>query len=161
MKYLRLFLLSVICLLCLTACTKKEDPVIFYYPKAEISYNTDTGVLFPETRDTLSREDSLSYLLSFYLDGPIDQNLHLPVPEGTQLLRMLPYDGGMLLVMSREFSQLEGMDLTVACACISKTCFGLTDLQEITISAENQKNVLRVIRRDSIDMTDSVTQTTE
>ena len=161
MKRLCLWALALACLLCLTACAEKEDPVVFYYPQTEISYHTDGGILIPEVRDTLNREDNLAYLLSFYLKGPIDPDLRLPVPEGTKLLRLVPYDGGMVLVMSRDFSQLEGMDLTIACAGISKTCFGLTDLQEITFASGNQNNILCIIHRDSLVLTDTVTQTTD
>ena len=161
MKRLLICILLSICLLGLTGCAEKEDPVIFYYPKAEISYHSDSGVIAQETREALSRENSLSYLLSFYLEGPIDPNLRSAVPEGVQLLRMIPYDGGMLLVMSREFSQLDGVDLSIACISISRTCFELTDLQEITFSAGNQKNVLRTISRDGIEIADTVTQTNE
>lgn len=158
MKQLSILLLALSCLLCLSACSETEEPVVFYYPKTAVAYHSDTGVLSPETRETLSRDDSLGYLLSFYLEGPTDPNLRLPVPEGTQVLRLIPYDGGVLLVMSREFSQLEGIDLTIACSGISKTCFDLTDLQEITFSAGTQKNVLRIVHRDSIILTDTVTK---
>ena len=161
MKRMFIYILVFTCLLSLTACAGKEEPVVFYYPNAEITYNTGTGVITPETREALSRENSLSYLLSFYLEGPISPNLRTPVPENTQLLRIISYDGGILLVMSREFAQLEGVDLTVACTCISRTCFDLTDFQEVTIASGNQKNVLRVINRDSTDLTDSVIPTTE
>ena len=161
MKHLCMFLTVLTCLLCCNGCSTKEEPVVFYYPEAEISYHSDTGILCPEARDSLSRDNSISYLLSFYLEGPIDPSLRLPVPEGTQLLRLIPYDGGVLLVMSREFSQLEDMDLTIACASISQTCFGLTDLQEITFAVRTQKNVIRTVQRDSIVLTDTVTQPTE
>jgi hypothetical protein len=63
--------------------------------------------------------------------------------------------------MSKEFSQLEGMDLTIACASISQTCFNLTEYQEITFSAVTQKNVIRIVRRDSFLLADTVTATTE
>lgn len=161
MKHLCMFLAVLICLLCCNGCSTKEDPVVFYYPEAEISYHSDTGILCPEARDSLSRDNSLSYLLSFYLEGPVDPDLRLPVPEGTQVLRLFPYDGGVLLVMSREFSQLEGVELSLACASISQTCFGLTDLQEITFAVRTQKNVIRTVQRDSIVLTDTVTQPTE
>lgn len=161
MKHLCMFLAVLICLLCCNGCSTNEDPVVFYYPEAEISYHSDTGILCPEARDSLSRDNSLSYLLSFYLEGPVDPGLRLPVPEGTQVLRLFPYDGGVLLVMSREFSQLEGVELSLACASISQTCFGLTDLQEITFAVRTQKNVIRTVQRDSIVLTDTVTQPTE
>lgn len=161
MKRLCLCVRILVCLLCLTACAEKKDPVVFYYPEVAVSYHTDLGVLVPEIRDTLSREDNLAYLLSFYLEGPIDPALRLPVPEGTKVLRLIPYDGGMKLVMSREFSQLEGIDLTLACAGISKTCFGLTDLQEITFASANPENIHCIMHRDSLILADTVTQTTE
>ena len=161
MKRLYLTVLALSCLFCLHGCAEKEEPVIFYYPTGEVSYHSDAGVIAEETREALSREDSLGYLLSFYLEGPIDPALQLPVPEGTQVLRLIPYDEGVLLVMSREFSQLEGMDLTIACASISKTCFGLTDLQKITFAVNTPRNVVRTITRDSIVTTDSVIPTTE
>ena len=161
MKRLYLYILLLACLFCLHGCTEKEEPVIFYYPQAEVSYHSDIGVIASETREALSRDDSLGYLLSFYLEGPIDPTLQLPVPEGTQVLRMMPYESGIALIMSQEFAQLEGIDLTVACTSISRTCFDLTDLQEITFSVVTQKNVIRIVHRDSIVLTDTVTQTTE
>lgn len=161
MRRIAFMVLALTCLLGLWGCAEKEDPVIFYYPNAEVSYHTDGGVLTPETRDTLSRSSDLSHLLSFYLEGPINPALQLPVPEGTKILRLIPYDGGIKIVMSQEFSRLEGMDLTLACAGISKTCFGLTDLQEITFAIGTQKDVVRTVTRDSFVLTDTVTQTTE
>ena len=48
-----------------------------------------------------------------------------------------------------------------ACASISQTCFNLTEYQEITFSAVTQKNVIRIVRRDSFLLADTVTATTE
>lgn len=158
MKRQIIFLLTLAVLLSFAGCGKEEEPVIFYYPRVEVAHTEEHSVIAPETRDALSRDESLNYLLRFYLDGPIDSSLRLPVPEDTEILRIIPYENGLVLVMSQHFNQLEGMDLTIACGSLAATCFELTDTQQITFAVGTQNNVIRLVTRDSLIMTDDVTK---
>ena len=50
MKRLYLFILGLSCLICLQGCAEKEEPVIFYYPHAQILHHSDAGIIGQETR---------------------------------------------------------------------------------------------------------------
>ncbi len=156
MKRFVLALLPVCLALCLYGCSVERPTVTFFYPRTEVQYDSGECVLVSEARDSMSPSDSLSYLLSFYLEGPISGDLILPVPTGTRVLQIIPGDAGLTLVMSREFASLDGIDLTIACSSIATTCFGLTDAPQITFAVSEISNTVCIITRNSLTLTDTV-----
>lgn len=160
-------ILSLLILLCLlftfAACSREENPVRFYYLRNEVRFESKEGVVVAEDRESLSRDNSLSYLLSLYLEGPIDPELSLPLPEGTKIQNILVDEDTLILIMSREFTQLSGMDLTLVSTCIASTCFDLTNANKITFATQGKNGedpFSFSLTRDSIILEDTVTSTT-
>lgn len=154
MKRIICLLLTFLLLSCLAGCTGSEDTVYFYYTPSQIDYGADRELLVAEKRSSLSREDELSYLLSFYFQGPLDKDLKLPVPEGTQVVSLRRTGDTLTLTMSQEFGQLKNMDLTLACSCIAKTCFGLTDAENITFVTDFEDGIHITVSRDGLVLDD-------
>ena len=66
----------------------------------------------------------------------------------------------MIIRLSKEFSQLSGIRLTVACACLSLTLFDLTDAARVRIvspAAEKLPAVDITLCRTDLILTDTVT----
>lgn len=132
----RMFCIVLILLLLCAGCGlygKSPDSVTFYYPRTEILYGAEDGVIAQEERDVSGYTEDLNALLNLYLQGPADENLAFPFPAGTRLLEVSGNGDLLTISLSEEFSNLEGLDLTIASACIGSTCFGLTDVQQICI----------------------------
>ena len=49
---------------------------------------------------------------------------------------------------------LGGTDLTLACACLAQTCFGLSNAQAVSITAEGLGIVSMTLTRDSLLLVD-------
>ncbi len=124
-------------LLCLCSCAEGsfETPVRFYYPRAEYRYDGADGVIHYETREG-SALPQLSDLLTAYLAGPDDPLLVSPFPEDVRLVNLTLDGSDLYLVLSDEFAQLTRHALSVACACITRTCLERSDVQTVHICAE-------------------------
>ena len=58
------------------------------------------------------------------------------------------------MALSASLTLLSGVDLTLACACLARTCFSLTDAQSVTISSEGLGFVSMTLTRDSLVLSD-------
>ena len=56
---------------------------------------------------------------------------------------------------------LTGTDLTLACACLARTCFSLTDAESVTISSEGLGFVSMTLTRSSLLLVDETPIPTE
>ena len=163
MRKLTVFLLLTALLLC--GCGRKgaasADKVTFYYPRTDILYGSAEGVLAPEERETSISGNSLEERLNIYFSGPKGEGLENPFPAGTELLSLRQEGGDLIVVLNDAFFRLEGVDLTVACASLAKTCFSLTEESELTVSSEDYEHRIIMTRdsflfsdeRDTIEMT--------
>lgn len=134
----RLIGIFLLLLICLTACTGNSDSshtAEFYYLRKEIRCGTESGVIVPEKRNLSTGNGDLSALLALYLAGSQGEEASLPLPAGSRLVEVSGDDQIVELTFSGEFSDLEGMELTLVCACISRTVFSLTDAEAVSISA--------------------------
>lgn len=155
----KLLCLFFICILLLSVfgCTKRTDTVTFYYPRAEILYGQEDGVIAAEERDVSGREKDFSYLMMLYLEGPISQELDSPFPAETAIEQLELRDDVLHIRLSEPFSRLEGMDYTIACCCIARTCFGLYDTETVEITCGTRTMILdrnTVAWVDAVDTTD-------
>lgn len=132
------FFLVLVLLLGLCSCTGRPTaptvPVLFYYPRSEIRYRQDDGVITAEQREAAGHEDDFSYLFQSYLQGPDSQELSMPFPKGLTLDNYLMTDTHLYITLTGGLESLSGIELTVACACIAKTCFALTGVEYVEIS---------------------------
>lgn len=132
-------LILIVCLLIpLTGCgwNASQFPVTFYYRRTETAYGTDSGIIAPELRDIRS-EGHLGSVLSVYLKGPISKDLESPFPRDTEILFWSLQHNTLRITMNETFGDMSGVELTIACACLAKTIFGMSEVDQIQIQAEN------------------------
>lgn len=160
MKRLTCLILCGIVLLSMTACTQKQEkftePVNFYYLRDQsqenIHHGSDDSVIVPEIREGYGLRDDVSLLLKSYLAGPVSDTCRSPFPAGT-VLKNWSMDGTTLCVtLSNQLAGLTGVDMTLACACLSKTLMELTGASAVRIQAES----LELDGKVSITMNQSI-----
>lgn len=129
------------------------EPVEFYYPRRseQFVYGTQDGVLAAEMREASGHTDDLSYLIPMYLRGPQDEKLRSPFPTGCTLVEVRSGGNMLVVILSEEFTTLEGMELTLACASLARTCFSLTDAQRIRIDSSSRSKTFAItLEPDSV-----------
>lgn len=114
---------------------KREDNnVVFYFRTAETTFGTNDGIFATESRNVPSRDEQS--VLKAYLKGPKSENLRSPFPENIALDNYVSGPARTTLVLSEHISQLPDHELTIACACIAKTVFDLTDTRSVEIKSD-------------------------
>ena len=150
---------SIVLILCLlagfTACTEPEA-VTYYYLRQPESYLSaaPNGVMVGDSREAAGSVNDLQHLLILYLHGPSNDNFRSPFPPGTTLMGLDQTADGLTVHLSDAAATLKGTDLTLACACLAKTCFGLTDANSITMTAGP---VSLTMTQDSLLLVDDAT----
>ena len=135
MKKTVIFLLIFVTLFALAACSQKEEHnVVFYFRTAETTFGTKEGVIASENRNIQIQDEQA--ILEEYFKGPRNENLRSPFPENIALDNYISGLGRTTLVLSENISQLPDHDLTIACACIAKTVFDLTDTRSVEIKSD-------------------------
>lgn len=141
-KYLCL-LLTLILIFPLWGCqfegNSMMEPAVFYYPwadlEAKMEQDPNCTAIGSETREASGHGGDLTYLLSLYLRGPLDPDLHAPFPTGCRLLDVTMNGDTLRVTLDAPFATLKNTELTLACACLAKTCFSLTDAAQVQIIA--------------------------
>lgn len=134
-----------------------KEPVTFYYLRPEYSYGNNGSIMGSEQRECSGHGSDLNYLLSLYLTGPLDDTLLSPFPPGVELEEVKLQDQVLTIALSKSANLLSGMDLTIACSCLSTTCFELTNADQIAITSpasDNHEGISVTISRDSLTLTD-------
>lgn len=132
-----ILILLILCLLfSLWGChSEQEHSAQFYYLRTaeSIRYGQPDALVAPVNREISDQNAGLEYILQLYLDGPSGENYRNPFPQGTYLLSTIQNEDTLILVLSREFSTLEGIRLTLAEACLAATCSRLTGTQQFQV----------------------------
>lgn len=137
MRKIAIILLVICLILSMAACAAKEqlqEPVSFYYCKAELSYDGADSVIASEQRESAGR--TLEALLNEYLSGPKASEFLNTFPADTALVSFSQNDSGALIVLNDSFAKLTGMELTIASSCITMTVMELTGAPAVTIRAQ-------------------------
>lgn len=140
----RISCVILICLVLFTSCSQPEsnrnlqDSVDFYYLRTELSYNNADGVITAEKREAAGKQDDLKYLMELYIQGPTTEHLKSPFPKNLRLIDVKVLGDTVFVKLSNRFATLTDTDLTLACACLTKTCLSLTEANQVTISADTQ-----------------------
>lgn len=124
---------------CLTACANHKDtiqePVAFYYRRADITYGNSNSVILSESADAADCNGDALLLLNQYLKGPQSEDLAQTFPAGTAVITLAVEENKADILLSPQFARLSGMDLTIACACLTLTALELTGTETVVIHA--------------------------
>ena len=168
-RAIALLLLMLMLSGCAISGSKIKDPVTFHYLHAQSddqSYNAyfAEGIMGTETRDAAGRQDDLNYLLTVYFRGPLDPELVSPFPMGSRILDIQQQDGQLTLQVNPILAEMSDMEITVACACLAKTCLDLTDADTVQIESRNLEGKLlftRTFTQDNLLLNDNYTPPVE
>ena len=135
MKRLLCLLLCIFLLIPFAGCSQEEKTVMFYYlrQRDDYVYGTFDGVVTGEHRDSSGHTSNTRYLLTLYLQGPVTEGLVTPFPQNCTLEEVHREGSEISVTLSNSILSLEGMDRTLACVCLAKTCFSLTRAQTLEI----------------------------
>ena len=135
-----------------------DGNVDFYYQRVSYVYGADDGVIAAESREVSERSNTLTYVLSLYLRGPLDADLKAPFPTSTKLLSVTQDGSTLCVTLDSTFTALKNMELTIACSCIARTCFSLADVTQVqirSIAPNSADSVNMVISVDSLLLEDN------
>ena len=142
----RLFCLLICCAMMasLCACSPQQeefvDPIKLYYlqiqPQDHIHHGSADSIIAPEIREGYRLRNQTTLLLDTYLTGPATEFCRSPFPAGTRLIGFTMDGKKLSVTLSDEIAQLGGIELILACACLSRTCLELWDFDEVQIMAE-------------------------
>lgn len=132
-------LLLCLCLLfSMTACgtSSEQQDTLFYYRRSETEFGTDQGIIAPEKRDLFPSGNDLGLILELYFQGPESTGLESPFPRDTRVTDWTLKGDTLCLTMNECFAALSGVELTIACSCITKTLLPLTDAAAVRFQVE-------------------------
>ncbi len=138
MRKLLCMLLILGCMVSMFGCasrqTNSDQQVTVYYRRSEPTYGAADSIIASTTLDATGHERDYSHLLQVYLNG-CEADLFAPTfPENTYVVNFKLEALTAKIVLTDNFAQLTGMDLTIACICLTQTIISLTDCQEVIIS---------------------------
>lgn len=141
MKRLICLLMVLSLMLCLFGCSDEEArpdvPVKFYYPRAETAYGVEDGVIAWEWRESAGHEKDYFYLVQQYLKGPQGQSFAWKFSPNIKLKKLQVIGPTARVVLNDYASLLTGLDLMIACACLSATVMEITGVRSVTVQAES------------------------
>lgn len=155
-----LCLILSLCLLlggCGYSDTRFTETVTFYYLRNTYQSGASDGVIAGEDRQVPADRDSLSYLLSLYLMGPAEDDLRLPLPQGTRILAIEQNEQSVHLTLSEDAGSLTDVEFSLAAACLTMTCIGLTGVQTVTAACGEHSVTMGA---DSLTLFDTITEET-
>lgn len=136
----RIFICILVICFILCGCGQQKEkiqkPVSFYYPVSTVAFNTATGVIDQEIRESAGFT-STDELLCAYLKGPNSQHLSCPFPANTEIVSVKKLNSTCNVVLSEQFAELTGLDLTIACHSLGMTVMALTGASNVEIRANN------------------------
>ena len=142
MKKVHVFLIPFLILLLLSGCALLQTSgggltMELYYQTSEAEFSSETGALGYETR-TLpwTQWPSFDELLNLYFEGPQDEHLISPFPEGMTCQSSSLDEGILTVILSDEFDTLTGIHKSVASACITSTLLQFTNVTGVCVETE-------------------------
>lgn len=156
MKRLSVLLLAVVLFLCSCSFSKdhQSDAVIFYYLQQEYQYGQSGSVLAPEQRELTEHPRNLTYWMALYLMGPVEEAHAMPLPEKTRIAGTLMENGSIQLELSEAARGMSDSEFSLACTCLSLTCFSITEASEVSIINGERKIVLN---QNNLTLSDNLT----
>ncbi len=138
-KAICLFLCCISLLLCF-GCTEEaleiQEGLCLYYPAAQLSYQPGSRAIGSESR-TLDEHADLAQILNIYFRGPEAEYLLPAFPVGLRIVKTTTEDKTVYITVSSHMAELSGLELTMACACLTLTTLELTGAETVVINAED------------------------
>ena len=135
MKYI--ISITLVLLLLLSACTTPnptyEDPVSFYYIQNDVVFGSKSGVMKKTVREAGNNAGDYFELTKLYLNGPTTYDCVSPFPAGTTLEELHWDQNRIQVLLSPQITTLSGSELTVACACLTRTLTEMTGIRTVQI----------------------------
>lgn len=131
-----------------------KEPVTFYYPRAEYEYGARGSVIGAEERESSGHKNELSYLLTLYLMGPSDDTLVPAMPGNTWIVSMDQTASAITIEFTDTSLSMTDAEYSLACACLSLTCMGLTDAERVTVRSGARSVTMN---RDNLTLYDGIT----
>ena len=153
-----LSVLLILMTVSLAGCADQQDVNLpktlkFYYCNTDISYNEPDGLISAEIRERQGNANTMEAIVTEYLKGPSNDKYYSPFPDGTALTELNMGDDVLYITLNKNFSDLTGIDLTLACACMAKTMREIADVDTIVIDVANGiygKNLKVTIEKDGL-----------
>ena len=164
-----LMILALLLSGCSSGQDESKDSVMFYYLQSRSEAETydaffSQGAIGAEKRDISGHRQDLNYLIALYLHGPMNDLLESPFPSDCRLNGIKTDADRLIISLDTELSGMSEIDITVAFACLAKTCMELTDAETVQIEAATEEASTphtRAFTRDSLLLTDTPTNDTE
>lgn len=133
MKKTVCLILSLCLLLTISGCGRDsiKVPGEFYYRRTQTLYGNPDGVIAPEQREIEGIAQDPGALLQVYFQGPDTIGLESPFPRGTRVEQWEISGDTLHLTMSEAFAAISGVELTIACTCITRTVLGIFDVEQV------------------------------
>ncbi|MBS5672048.1 MAG: GerMN domain-containing protein [Oscillospiraceae bacterium] len=117
------------------AADQPKSPMKFYYKTVDARYGEGQGATGYELREVYGHESDYVWILTEYLQGPVSQELVAPFQRSVSVVSAERVGTQLQLCMSEELANLSGVDLTLACACITWTCLECSGVESVSIRA--------------------------
>lgn len=128
-----------------------NESINCYYLRKTFEYGAEDSVIAIEQRDASGHMQDYRYLLSMYLQGPLDQNLVSPFPFRTKLISVEKNENQLEISLNKELTNLDNASQVLAFACLAKTGIAISNAESVHITVESDEF-------SSIDVTISADQ---
>lgn len=154
-------LIAIVIVSSLFGCNSENrstvTPFTFYYRTRDINYNSPDGVIAAETVDLKTNVDDYEHILIQYLKGARSNACISPFPAGTTLEEFSLKKDNARVVLSPHLAMLSDSELVIACICLARTLFDITDVPAVQIYAKDSLlngEQFITINRDSFELRD-------
>lgn len=139
---------------CMGQGQRIREPVTFYYLRSQYEYGSSKSIIGMEEREASGHRGDLRYLMALYLMGPSEEDLRSPLPSGTKMLSVEKADATVTLTLSELPAAMTDTAFSLACACLTKTCLGLTDAESVTIVSGSRNLTMTLDKLIFLDSTE-------
>lgn len=120
-----------------SGCSRAAEEASPTYSVYFLSRQVDrVRALVPEERTLPPDMDPVEGLLTLLLEGPSDEDLTSPIPDGVTLRSWTLADGLLTVDFSARYASLSGVSLTLADYSVAETLCQLEEVEAVEITAE-------------------------